>query len=159
MSSRRQSATRREGASLSRTQLRDRYHAWLQHHRLSAAQSLLKVVENPGASLLTWLVIGIALALPVGLNVALENAARLGGNWDSPAQVSLFLHDGLGDERSAEFARELGERQDLASVRFVSSAPCSSSMNPVSSGVPTTVASVKAPTSATWSAWPWVNRR
>lgn len=120
MSSRRQSATRREGASLSRTQLRDRYHAWLQHHRLSAAQSLLKVVENPGASLLTWLVIGIALALPVGLNVALENAARLGSNWDSPAQVSLFLRDGVGDERSAELARELGERQDLASVRFVS---------------------------------------
>ena len=91
MKSRRNPPSRREGASLSRTQLRDRFNGWLQHHRLSAEQSLLKVLENPVSSLLTWLVIGIALALPVGLDVGLENAARLSANWDSPAQLSLFL--------------------------------------------------------------------
>ena len=62
----RRATGRREGASQSRTDLRDQYHAWLRHHRLSAADSLYRVLDNPGSSVLTWLVIGIALALPVG---------------------------------------------------------------------------------------------
>ena len=89
----RDKARPREGASLSRTNVRDRYNAWLQHHRLSAAGSLQRILENPGSSLLTWLVIGIALALPVGLNVALDNVSQVSAGWDSPAQISLFLRD------------------------------------------------------------------
>tara|TARA_R110000823_G_scaffold119998_23_gene244646 strand:- start:19796 stop:20662 length:867 start_codon:yes stop_codon:yes gene_type:complete len=81
---------------------------------------LLKVLDSPGASLLTWLVIGIALALPVGLNVALDNVGRLSTNWDSPAQLSLFLRDGLADERPAQLVQELRERADVKSATFVS---------------------------------------
>ena len=62
----RDSVRRKEGASLSRTDLRGQVKAWIQHHRLSAADSLMRVVDSPGSSFLTWLVIGIALALPVG---------------------------------------------------------------------------------------------
>ena len=61
---------RREGASLSRAELGDRARTWLQHHRLSAADSLSRVLENLFSSVLTCLVIGIALALPVGLSLA-----------------------------------------------------------------------------------------
>ena len=80
---------RRDGASQSRTRLRDRYSGWLRHHRLSAADSLGRLLEHPVNSAMTWLVIGIALALPVGLDVALDNLGRLSANWESPAQISL----------------------------------------------------------------------
>jgi hypothetical protein len=69
----------REGASLSRRSVRDRYQSWQRHHRLSAADSLYRIAEAPLSSVLTWLVIGIALALPVGLNVLLENSQQLIG--------------------------------------------------------------------------------
>jgi cell division transport system permease protein len=55
-------ASRQEGASQSRTNLRDRYDAWLRHHRLSAADSLFRVLDNLASSVMTWMVIGIALA-------------------------------------------------------------------------------------------------
>ena len=120
MIGRRDLGRRREGASQSRTDLRDRYNAWLRHHRLSAADSLFRVLDNPASSVLTWLVIGIALALPVSLNVALDNVAQLSANWDSPAQISLFLQDGVSSDKARQFEIELGERQDIARTHFVS---------------------------------------
>lgn len=120
MNDRRDTVDRKEGASLSRTNLSDRYYAWLQHHRISAAGSLQRVLNNPGSSLLTWLVIGIALALPVGLNVALDNVSQVSANWDSPAQISLFLRDGVSSDRTAELEAELGGRDGIGDTHLIS---------------------------------------
>jgi cell division transport system permease protein len=117
---RREAAQDKAGASLSRTGLRDQYFAWLQHHRLSAADSLLRVLESPGSSLLTWLVIGIALALPVGLNVALDNVSQVSAGWDSPAQISLFLQDDVSLDKVKQLESELDERDNVAATRLVS---------------------------------------
>lgn len=113
------SAPRREGASASRARLVDRYHGWLQHHRLSAADSLRRVLENPGASLMTWLVIGIALALPMGLSLALDNAREVSGSWDSPAQISVFLQENVEAQQAAEFADDLAAMPAVAEARLV----------------------------------------
>ena len=114
-------APRKDGASQSRARWRDHYNAWLRHHRLSAADSLTRVIDHPAASIMTWLVIGIALALPVGLNVALDNADSLSTRLDSPAQISLFLRDDLAQQKVEAFQRELAERDDIAGLVFLSS--------------------------------------
>ena len=113
------SVRRKEGASLSRTDLRGHVKAWIQHHRLSAADSLMRVFDSPGSSFLTWLVIGIALALPVGLNVALDNVSQVSAGWDSPAQISLFLQREVSPERLREIDVELGARQDVSETRVI----------------------------------------
>ena len=69
---------------------------------------------------MTWLVIGIALALPVGLNVALDNVSQVSGQWESPAQISLFLQDGVTSDRAQDFGSELAARGDVADARFIS---------------------------------------
>ncbi|MEZ5570558.1 MAG: permease-like cell division protein FtsX [Halioglobus sp.] len=120
MKARRETVRRREGASPSRTGWKDRLNAWLQHHRLSAADSLVRVLDNPGSSLLTWLVIGIALALPVGLNVALDNVSQVSAGWESPAQISLFLQDRVDDESARAFEEELVSRKDIRETRIIS---------------------------------------
>ncbi len=114
------SRARAEGASQSRARLGDQYSAWLRHHRLSAADSLRRVLENMLASVMTWLVIGIALALPVGLDVALQNAGELSSGWDSPSQISLFLQDDVSSAKAEALATELNRRDDVAMVNFVS---------------------------------------
>ena len=111
---------RREGASLSRTSLRGRYDAWLRHHRQSSADSLIRILDNPVSSILTWLVIGIALALPVSLDVALDNVGRVSSTWDSPAQLSLFLVDGTSQVAAKALTEELSNNPQLARVQFVS---------------------------------------
>jgi cell division transport system permease protein len=120
MTARRAATHRREGASQSRTRFGDRYNAWLRHHRLSAADSLYRVLDNPFSSAMTWLVIGIALALPVGLNVALDNVGQLSTGWDSPAQISLFLREDVPEEGAQALGEALAGRADIAETRFIS---------------------------------------
>ncbi|CAA0115641.1 Cell division protein FtsX [Halioglobus japonicus] len=117
---RRETPKRKQSTRSSRTGVLNQLAAWLQHHRLSAADSLMRVIESPAASLLTWLVIGIALALPVGLNVALDNVSQVSNGWDSPAQISLFLQDGAADDAVRELEAELAARQDVTASRFIS---------------------------------------
>ena len=108
------------GASQSRTGLPNRLRSWSQHHRLSAADSMLRLLRNPFSSAMTWMVIGIALALPVGLSVALENARSVSGNWDSPAQVSLFLRAEMTLEAAQRLEQALQRRPDVADTHLVS---------------------------------------
>ena len=111
--------TRREGASQSRTGLMDRLRSWLQHHRMSSVDSLHRLLLSPFSSVLTWLVIGIALALPLGLSIALENARTVSGNWDSAAQVSLFLRAEVSLEAARRVEQSLLAREDIAATRLV----------------------------------------
>ena len=108
------------GASQSRTTLRDRSQAWLQHHRLSARDSLRRLLYNPLASVLTWLVIGIALALPVSLFVALDNVRSVSGQWDSPAQISLFLRAEMSLQAARQLELRLAAWPGVAETRLVS---------------------------------------
>jgi len=116
---RQETVRRKGGASLSRTDLRGHAKAWIQHHRLSAADPDCRVLDSPGSSVLTWLVIGIALALPVGLNVALDNVSQMSAGWDSPAQISLFLQREVSPDRLRELEGELGARQDVSETRII----------------------------------------
>jgi cell division transport system permease protein len=107
------------GATQSRARLADQYSAWSRHHRLSAADSLHRVLDNLLSSIMTWLVIGIALALPVGLNVALDNVTTLSAGWDSPSQISLFLKDSLNSRQAEKIAREIESRDDVATTTLL----------------------------------------
>ncbi|MFV0478200.1 MAG: permease-like cell division protein FtsX [Parahaliea sp.] len=111
---------RREGASASRTRLIDRYRAWRHHHSLSAADSLSRILRQPLASILTWLVIAIAMALPAALNVGLENVRAVSGSWNSPAQISLFLKNDADEVLAQSLQAELERRGDVVLVSLVS---------------------------------------
>ena len=79
-----------------------------------------RVMDNPVTSMMTWLVIGIALALPTGLNVALDNVDQLSLNWDSPAQISVFLRDDISGDQARRLQEQLVARADVDQARFVS---------------------------------------
>lgn len=51
--------------------------------------------------MMTTAVIAIALALPTGLYLGLNNVSGLSAGWDGSTQISLFLHTGV-DENKAE---------------------------------------------------------
>ncbi|HKK23480.1 MAG TPA: cell division protein, partial [Pseudohaliea sp.] len=109
-------APRREGARVQRTRASHRLSGWVRHHRLSAADSLRRVLERPTASLLTWLVVGIALALPVSLALSLENLRALGGRVDTQAQLSVFLGGAVDAEAGRALAVELGGRPTVGAA-------------------------------------------
>ncbi|MFZ2753660.1 MAG: ABC transporter permease, partial [Lysobacteraceae bacterium] len=65
------------GATLAKP--RSRIAAWAEHHRDSLVASLGRMFGKPWSTLLTVGVMAVALALPLGLALVLDNAARLGG--------------------------------------------------------------------------------
>jgi len=80
-----------KGASQSEINTSNKTRSWLRHHRMMAIDSLWRVIRSPFSSLMTWAVLAIALALPTGLYLFLNNAQVVTSNWDGSAQVSLFL--------------------------------------------------------------------
>jgi len=110
-----------KGASQSRTGLADRLKGYLSHHRLVARESLSRLLAAPIATAMTWLVIGIAMALPTGLFVALGNIEAISGGWDGAAQMSLFIDKSVSEAEAKALADELRRRQDVEEVVFISS--------------------------------------
>ena len=94
---------------------------WLLRHAQMSLSSLGRLSRNPVSSLMTAAVIGIALALPSGLNLVVENVRTVSGGWDSGASISLFLHQTVSDEQAAEVARLIGQRPDVAETRLIGS--------------------------------------
>lgn len=110
---------RKSAASPRRITLKDRLSAYALHHREVARDSLLRLLRKPLGSLATWLVIGIALALPGGLYVAIDNLERLGAGWDGAPQISLFLHINVGDDAAQALGDRLARRPDVAAVQVI----------------------------------------
>jgi cell division transport system permease protein len=68
---------------------------------------------------MTSAVIGIALALPVGLHVLIDNLQQISGGWQQGADISLFLKQEINDAEAAELADKLRRHQRIASIRLI----------------------------------------
>ena len=53
------------------------FSQYFQQHQSVAVDSLSRLLQEPGSSILTWSVIGIALALPLCLLLFLQNLQQL----------------------------------------------------------------------------------
>lgn len=111
---------RRSAASPRRVSGRDRFASYWNHHREVAADSLQRLVRKPLGTLATWLVIGIALALPGALYVALDNLQGLARGWEGATRISLFLKESVDDGSGQALAARVRERTDVAGVEFIS---------------------------------------
>lgn len=94
----------------------------VQRHLKTAQEALHRLWQTPIATLLTMLVIAIALALPATLFALSENVRSVSNRWDSAADVLVFLHQNQTDLSAAKLANELRRRVDVSSVRVVTRA-------------------------------------
>jgi cell division transport system permease protein len=68
---------------------------------------------------LTVLVIGIALALPAGLRVLVNNAGAVSDAWQSAADFTVYLKLDVTAEAAVRLARTIEARDDVASVELI----------------------------------------
>lgn len=78
------------------------------------------LARAPLTSFMSIAVIGIALALPAGLYVTVDNLQRAGGRIAASGQVSLFLKRDVSVKAAEKLAAELRGRKDLARVDYLS---------------------------------------
>ncbi len=110
---------RPKGASQSRTRLTDRLDSWQAHHSTTAVESLQRLFRTPLQSLLTWLVVAVAVALPAALYLVLNNIQNLGYSWQDSGQMSVFLMDDVRPEAIDSLLSSLNEDTRIDQVSHV----------------------------------------
>lgn len=89
---------------------------WLDQHLYSVVASLGRALRRPWATLLTIGVMAVALALPLGLALALGNLQHFAGSVEQSREIDLFLKPDTEVARAQVIAAELRSRADVAAV-------------------------------------------
>ena len=93
--------------------------SWVHHHRQAASSSLLRALRVPVATGLTWLVVGIALALPASLLVILQNIEAVSSDMRSPARFSVLLESGTSLNSAQDILSRVESRVDVRDVTLI----------------------------------------
>ena len=92
---------------------------WVTRHLQSMFAALGRLLRRPLSTLLTTLVIAVALALPAGFWLVVKNARAATGDLATAVQVTAYMKVGTPIARADQLARQLRERPEVASVRVI----------------------------------------
>ncbi|RJS94344.1 permease-like cell division protein FtsX [Salinisphaera sp. Q1T1-3] len=104
----------------SQSSLSEAASGWAGSHARCLLESLGRLHRRWVASLLTVLVIGIALALPTGLYILVKNMDHLATNWHESVQISVYLNTDLSADQGASLAQRLRDDADIDNTHFIS---------------------------------------
>lgn len=93
---------------------------WLRLHRLALTGTLKLFLQSPLTSLLNLLVVGIAIALPLGLYTVVSSLQTLAGRLPTDAQMTVFLRVDSGAGDLARVRKLLETQAGAAQVRHIS---------------------------------------
>lgn len=95
---------------------------WSTSHARCLLESLGRLKRRWLASLLTCVVIGIAMALPAGLYILVKNLDTLAATWHQSVQISVYLKPNVSSQEGRALTRRLATEQNVADTRFISAA-------------------------------------
>ncbi|MDT8451147.1 MAG: permease-like cell division protein FtsX [Gammaproteobacteria bacterium] len=90
------------------------------HHLRVLLGSLGRLTRQPLSTLMTMAVIAIALTLPAGLYLALNNISGLSAGWDSSTKISLFLHTEADEKQAQTLLGRLQLHNEIEHVSLIS---------------------------------------
>ncbi|MFP6836017.1 MAG: permease-like cell division protein FtsX [Pseudomonadales bacterium] len=96
--------------------------SWWQDHVRIARETLHFVSARLGTSLLVWLLVGIALALPAGLLLLQLNLAGMTTAWDGRPGLSVYFELDVHGDAVDAVAAILTGREEIERVRVTSPA-------------------------------------
>jgi len=94
-------------------------NTWLERHVQTLVGSLGRLWSKPFSTLLTILVIGIALALPACLHVLVQNVRSASGGWGNALDISVYMKPKASLEQAKQAAERIRKRRDVESVTIV----------------------------------------
>lgn len=92
--------------------LRRRLRAWSRRQLYSFFSSLGTLLGHRLATTMTVLVLGIAMVLPLGLYLAVNNLSDLDLQQDEWGAITVFLHNDISEKGAVELARIIDARPD-----------------------------------------------
>lgn len=88
-------------------------------HKIEARRGILDILSSPLSNFMTILVIAIALALPAGLQILLDNGKSLSQNWDGASRISLYLKTNLKTDRLLAIADQVKQTNGVDKVDII----------------------------------------
>ena len=92
---------------------------WFERHVQTMVGSLGRLWQKPFSTLLTVLVIGIALALPACLHVLVQNVRAASGGWSGALDVSVYMKQSASLAEAKSAADRIRKRRDVEDVTLV----------------------------------------
>ena len=92
---------------------------WFERHLQTLVGSLGRLWTQPFATLLTVLVIGIALALPACLHVLVQNVRMASGGWGNALDISVYMKPAATLEQAQQAEKRIAQRRDVEDVTLV----------------------------------------
>ncbi|MYF71451.1 MAG: cell division protein [Proteobacteria bacterium] len=86
---------------------------YLSLHIENMTGAVARVAGRPLGSLMTTLVIAIALVVPAGLRVMVDNARALSGTWQGAADFTVYLEMAVEEPAAEALAQQIGQRNDV----------------------------------------------
>ncbi|WP_371375605.1 permease-like cell division protein FtsX [Thalassotalea aquiviva] len=90
-------------------------------HLQQAVGSLGDLWRTPLASLMTIFVLGISLTLPATLHVFTKNAQQISSQWDSAAQINVYLNMDTPSKDAENLAKRIRLYPEVDTVKLISS--------------------------------------
>jgi len=118
-SSKRRKPDPARGAKVSRSPWREQAESYFTHHRKVARDSAGRMWRTPVASLMTWTVMGVALALPVALLLLLTSLQGVSAGWESSARVTAYMKLSASLEQTRALADEIESDGRVAELELV----------------------------------------
>ena len=92
---------------------------WFERHAQTLVGSLGRLWQQPFATLLTVLVVAIALALPACLHVLVQNVRTASGGWSNALDISVYMKPGASLEETRGAAQRIRQRRDVHEVTVI----------------------------------------
>lgn len=108
------------GAVQGRLRVSTLLDSWIASHTSNARVSLKRLMAEPLQTLMTALVIAIALALPAALWVAVANLQSLSGSWQNTTRISLFMDKTASARTTQNLIEAVEGLPQLNEVTYVS---------------------------------------
>ncbi|MDE2389479.1 MAG: permease-like cell division protein FtsX [Betaproteobacteria bacterium] len=93
--------------------------AWLTQHGFVFFRTLKRLIATPLTSLLSIIVMGIALSLPTGIYVLMQNLQAFSGQTTGSPQMSLFLKLDTTQDSIEKINQRLEETPQILTVQFI----------------------------------------
>lgn len=91
------------------------YGLWVSH-RQNIISSLEKIIKKPLSSLLTIMVIAVAITIPTTMWQVIKNAQIIGQNWDGKTKISCFLTKNTQYTTASKLSQKLSQQSPIQKI-------------------------------------------
>lgn len=95
------------------------FRVWFLRHIQVALSSLGRLTRAPVGTLMTSTVIGIAVSLPAGMWVLLDNVKQISGSLDAGASISMFLQSEVTDPDVDKLIGRIKTMPEVSDVQLI----------------------------------------